>query len=70
MKASNTIREGVLKMFEEYPDVLTVHEVCKVLRISKTTAYRLLKTGQLSSRRIGSALRVSKESLINFIRND
>ena len=57
-------------MLDQYPDVLTVREVCNVLRVSKTTAYRLLKTGQLSSRRIGSALRVSKESLINFIRND
>jgi len=57
-------------MLDQYPDVLTVREVCNVLRVSKTTAYRLLKTGQLSSRRIGSALRISKESLIDFLRKD
>ncbi len=56
-------------MLDEYPDVINVKEVCNILRISKTTAYRLIQSGQLSSRRIGSAIRISKESLIEFLRN-
>ena len=70
-KASESHRsemEGALdKVLDQYPDILTVQEVCKILRISKTMAYRMLKTGQLSSRRIGSSYRISKESLISFI---
>lgn len=35
-----------LLMFNEYPDVLTLVDVCEVLRIGKNQALKLLNTGK------------------------
>lgn len=42
--------------------VYSVDEIAALLRISKTSAYELIREGQFSTVRIGSAIRVSKKS--------
>ena len=37
-------------MLENYPDVLNIKEVCEILRISKKTAYHLIKEGEIPYR--------------------
>lgn len=46
------------------PDVLTVEEAAKFLRISTKTVYALIKTGRLSAYRAGRALRIHRDSLL------
>ena len=42
-----------IRMFQTFPDVVTVPELCKMLYIGRNTAYRLLNSGELQSVRIG-----------------
>ncbi len=48
-------------------DVLTVDEVAKLLKLSKITIYRLIKTGEIPAYKIGASWRVNKEDLENYI---
>ena len=36
------------RMFESYPDVITVSELCEMLGISKKLAYRILESSNYS----------------------
>lgn len=53
--------------FEHIPDVLTIPELQKVLRIGRSTAYRLIKTSELRCIRIGRSIRIPREYVLEFI---
>ncbi len=57
-------------MFKHAPDVLTVPEVAKLLRIGKNQAYDLVKDGRLGAVRLGKKLIVPKPALIDFCQNE
>lgn len=57
-------------MFEKYPDVVNVNELCQMLKISKRTAYALLTNGTIPYKKIGRLYRISKISIIKFINNE
>jgi excisionase family DNA binding protein len=48
-------------------DLLTVAEACAQLRISRWTFYRLVQTRQLLTVKIGSARRVPRTAIAEFI---
>jgi len=48
-------------------DVLTVEEVAKLLKLSKITIYRLIKTGEIPAYKIGASWRINKEDLESYI---
>ncbi len=48
-------------------DVLTVDEVAKLLKLSKITIYRLIKTGEIPAYKVGASWRINKEDLENYI---
>lgn len=52
---------------EQLPDVLTISELQKVLRIGRSTAYRLIKTKELPCVRIGRSIRIPKEYIREFV---
>lgn len=45
----------------------TVEEIAKLLSIGKTTAYALVKEGHFKTVRIGSAIRISKQSFDEWL---
>lgn len=49
------------------PDVLTPVEVAGILKLGRTTTYELLRTGTISSIKIGRKIIVPKKFLENFI---
>ena len=53
--------------FEQLPDVLTIPELQKALRIGRSTAYRLIKTKKLPCVRIGKSIRIPKEYIKEFV---
>ena len=57
-------------MFEEAEDLLTVPEVCTLLRIGRGAIYPLLASGQLKAFRNGRIWLISKEAVIQFIRKN
>lgn len=56
-------------MMESYPDVLEIKEVCMILRVGRKTAYKLLKDGQISYRKIGRIYRIPKSAVIAYLNN-
>jgi len=56
------------RIFEKYPDVLCVEELCEMLGgISKKLAYRLLKQNAIPSIRIGREYKIAKLAVADFI---
>lgn len=55
-------------MFEEYPDVVDVHDLCRMLGgISRKLAYRLLTTQEIKSVRIGRTYKIPKACVIEYL---
>ena len=56
------------KLFNEYPDVVNVDGLCKMLGgISRKLAYRLLAAGDIRSVRVGRAYKIPKICVIEFL---
>ena len=53
-------------MFDTYPDVVTVKELCQMLQIGKNTAYHLLNS-QIVSIRIGRKRLIPKAYVIEYV---
>ena len=59
------------EMFAEYPDVVNVEQLCKMLGgISRKLAYRLLASGELRCVRIGRSYRIPKLCVIEYLTGD
>lgn len=56
-------------MLNNYRDILTVDEVCEVLRIGKNTAYQLLKIGKIKSIKVGNIYKIPKYAVIDYIKS-
>ncbi len=56
-------------MLNKYPDVLTVDDICKILRIGRNSAYKLLQSGKIPSRRLRGKYIVPKAGVIVFLKN-
>lgn len=54
-------------MFKDAPDVLTVTEAAKLLRLGKNKTYDLIKSGLLHSIKWGGKIIVPKVCLIEFL---
>ncbi len=58
----------VYTSLDDLPVTLRIDEVAAVLKVSRNTAYALVRRGVLPSLRIGRCLRVPKQSLLSFLR--
>lgn len=54
-------------MFTEYPDVVTVAQIQKMLGISRHQAYELINDGSIPGIKVGNAYKVAKVNVINFV---
>lgn len=59
-----------MKMLNNYPDVLTVKQVCAILQVSTKTVYKLIQDKELCAKKIASQYRIPKKELVNFIGED
>ncbi len=48
-------------------DILTIDELCEVLRIGKNQAYKLVKSGQLKCFRYNRVWKIPKQSVIDYV---
>lgn len=55
-------------MLSEYKDVIATKDLCDILSISKKTAYQLLQSGEIPSRRIGRVYKIRKTAVINYLK--
>ena len=47
--------------------MVSIKELCQMLKIGRNTAYKLVDTGQIRSVNIGRQKRISKYEVISFI---
>jgi excisionase family DNA binding protein len=52
---------------KDCPDVLTPDQLARLLKVSKTTIYRFLRNGEIKHFRIGSAIRIPKIHILEFL---
>lgn len=54
-------------MFNEYSDIVTIDELCEMLRIGKNKAYELLRKGEIKAFRCGRLWIISKVAVEEFV---
>ncbi len=55
------------KIFANYPDVLTVEDLSKMLGISTKTTYKLLKEKKIKSITIGRTYKIPKINVLEYL---
>ena len=53
----------------DYPDLLTVQDVCSILRIGRRSVYQYINDHTLQSKKIAGKYRIPKVSVTRFIQN-
>ena len=56
-------------MFNEYPDVMNVEQLAKALGIGKNSAYELIHSREIGSKRIGRKILVPKSCVIDYVQS-
>ena len=55
------------QLFQSYPEIVTHSDLCGMLSISKNSAYRLLKSGQIEHIKMGRKYLIPKHSIASYI---
>ncbi len=55
-------------MLKDYPDVMNIEQMSRILGVSTKTGYRLLRDGAIISLRIGRNYRIPKAHVITFLK--
>lgn len=50
------------------PQLLTIEEVARTLKVSKMTIYRYIKANKLSAYRLEQELRIKEDDLVEFLK--
>ena len=53
--------------FENYPDIITVSQLAKMLNIGKSSAYALLQNGKIHHVKVGKKYIIPKTAVLAFI---
>lgn len=54
-------------MFTDYPDVVSITELQSMLRISRNTAYELVRSGIIRSVKIGRTYRIPRSAVEDYL---
>ena len=54
-------------IFENYPDVVGVQQLMEMLQIGQVLAYKLVKSGEIQSRKVGREYKIPKQSIVEYI---
>ena len=56
--------------YNEFPPVMTVADLEKFLHIGRSTAYKLVRSGKLKTFRVEKQIRISRDALIEYIKQE
>ena len=65
----NEISELYKVMFSDYPDIVNIEELRKMLGISRHLAYDLINDERIDAVKIGNAYKIPKISVIRYVLN-
>ena len=54
-------------MFYDYNDIVTIDELCEMLRIGKNTAYKLINSGEITSFKVGKVHKIPRQAIADYI---
>ncbi len=61
-------QEAYKLMFREYPDVVTVEQMCEMLGgISVKTGYNILRSGRIKALIVGRRYRIPKINIMEYL---
>lgn len=55
-----------LQMFANYPDIVSVDELMRMLKIGRNSAYKLLQDGTIKSFKVGNRYKIPKKEIIDY----
>ena len=55
-------------MFEKIPDIMTFKECQKLLKVGKNTLLDLIHSGEIDAFRIGNRWKITKDSIVEYIK--
>lgn len=55
------------EMFKDYPDVVSVGPIKEMLQIGQVLAYKLVKEGEIKSRKVGREYKILKSTVIEYL---
>ena len=65
---SENVKENYSIMFTNYPDIVNIEQMRKMLGdIGVTLAYKLLKQGKIKSMKIGREYKIPKSFIIQYL---
>lgn len=56
-------------LFNSFPDIMSVEQLQSAIGVGRSTAYKLVNTGEIRSFRIGTSVKIPKTSLLDYIAN-
>jgi excisionase family DNA binding protein len=56
-----------IKIFKEYPDIVTVGQLQHMLDIGRNTAYKLLSERRIKAKKVGRIYIIPKNNVIKFL---
>lgn len=60
-------REAYKLMLKEYPDVMSIEQMCEILSVSTKTGYKIIKEGSICCLKVGRAYRIPKAHLLTYL---
>ena len=67
MSVSISQKDAYAMIFKEYPDVVSVTQMSKMLGISEKSAYRLLKKNCIEHFKVGRTYKIPKLHIFNYL---
>ena len=58
---------NIMQLFKEYPDVVSVEQLQKMLDIGRNTAYKLLSEQKIKAKKIGRIYIIPKNNIIKYL---
>lgn len=54
-------------ILDEYPNMLTVEQMCDILNINRETGYRMIRRGEFEFLKLGRVIRIPKSQIVDYI---
>ena len=69
MNTASTIsqRDAYKLMLKDYPDVMSIEQMCEILSISTKTGYRILREGKICCLKVGRAYSIQMDHILTVV---
>ena len=58
------------EIFKDYPDIVIVEQLMEMLQIGQVLAYKLVKSGEIKSRKVGREYKIPKVNVIAYLNKE